>query len=64
MSLIIPATLTYHPDEAGYEDWEAMLHWPEPEPAGPEIPPEIHNKRPIDGARCMEAVRAMSGGGW
>lgn len=27
---------------------------------GPQIPPEVHNKRPIDPDECMAAVRAMS----
>ena len=34
----------------------------EPQP-GPEVPPEVHNTRPINAEVCMEAVRAMSKGG-
>lgn len=30
--------------------------------SGPEIPPECHNTRPVDGERCMAAVRAMCAG--
>jgi hypothetical protein len=33
----------------------------EPQVKQPEIPPEVHNKRPISGERCMEATRAMCG---
>ena len=29
----------------------------------PEIPVEVHNLRPISGAACVEAMRAMCGGG-
>ncbi len=32
-----------------------------PEPPGPVIPPEVHNRRPVDPQRAVEAVRAMCG---
>jgi hypothetical protein len=35
----------------------------EPQVKQPEIPPEVHNKRPINAQVCMEAVRNMSRGG-
>ena len=33
----------------------------EDEKPGPEIPPEIHNKRPIDAERCMQEMRVLCG---
>jgi hypothetical protein len=29
---------------------------------GPDIPAEVHNTRPVDAERCMQAVRALCGG--
>jgi hypothetical protein len=33
----------------------------EPVKAVPEVPPPVWDDRPIDGARCMAATRAMCG---
>jgi len=33
----------------------------DPKPPGPVIPPEVHNNRPVDPQRAMDAVRAMCG---
>jgi len=33
----------------------------EEEKKGPEVPPEIHNKRPIDPEKCMQEMRVLCG---
>jgi hypothetical protein len=49
----------------GYENYEdgELVYSDEMTQTGPEIPPECHNTRPVDGERCMSAVRAMCGDG-
>lgn len=49
-------------DFATLGDFVITMHDEEPEEAGPEIPFEIHNPRPISAELAMQEVRVSCGG--
>lgn len=52
--------MIYQEEDGDWVEFEGLAVKEEPA-AVPELPPEVHNTRPVDAERAMAAVRAMCG---